>query len=234
MAAVTGRDKTKRKSPSAFTRVKRISDRGFYDKKTLAAILDAATHCHIAHVIDGRPVALPTMHWRVGNRVYWHGNAAGRMLNANRTGAEVCLTATLIDGFVLARSGFKHSVNYRSVMCFGVPREVTDERAKNTAMRAFLNHWLPGRWDSLRPATRKEFAATRVFWIPLDEASAKIRTGGPHDAESDLGAPVWAGVLPLRTVARAAIVSPDYRGKRKAPRLRGVPPEPTVPHPGRR
>ncbi len=209
--------------PSAFTRVKRLGKRGAYDRGTLYAILDAATHCHVAHVIDGRPVALPTLHWRHDDRVYWHGNAAGRMLGENARASEVCLTATIIDGFVLARSGFNHSVNYRSAMCFGRPEEVADPDAKSQALRHFLEHWLPGRWATLRPATRKELAATRVFSIALEEASAKIREGGPHDPDEDVDWPTWAGVIPLQTRAGAAVVADDFRGRQPAPRLAGLP-----------
>jgi len=209
--------------PSAFTRVRRLGKRGAYDAKTIHAILDAATHCHVAHVIDGRPVALPTLHWRHGSRLYWHGNAASRMLAANAAGGEVCVTVTIIEGFVLARSGFNHSINYRSVMCFGTPVEVTDPGEKSVALEHFLEHWLPGRWAGLRPPTRKELAATRVLSIPLDEASAKIREGGPHDPPADAAWPTWAGVLPLLQHAGAPIVADDYTGSLAAPRLAGIP-----------
>jgi nitroimidazol reductase NimA-like FMN-containing flavoprotein (pyridoxamine 5'-phosphate oxidase superfamily) len=206
-------------APSEFTRVRRLGKRGAYDRTTLYAILDAGTHCHVAHVIDGRPVAMPTLHWRHGEHLYWHGNAASRMLGANAAGGEVCVTVTLIDGFVLARSGFNHSINYRSAMCFGVPTEITDEAAKNSALKHFLDHWLPGRWDTLRPATRKELRATRVLSIPLDEFSAKVREGGPHDPEVDARWPTWAGVIPLVTRPAAAIPADDYQGRQAPPRL---------------
>lgn len=206
-------------APSAFTQVRRLGKRGAYDKETLYAILDSATHCHIAHVIGGRPVALPTLHWRHDDYLYWHGNAASRMLGANGEGDEVCVTVTLIDGFVLARSGFNHSINYRSAMCFGKPTETIEPAAKSAALEHFLEHWLPGRWSTLRPPTRKELAATRVFSIPLSEASAKIRDGGPHDPDADIGWPTWAGVIPLATRPIAPIAADDYRGKLTAPRL---------------
>jgi nitroimidazol reductase NimA-like FMN-containing flavoprotein (pyridoxamine 5'-phosphate oxidase superfamily) len=210
------------RAPSAFTRVRRLGKRGAYDPATVYAILDAATHCHVAHVIDGRPVALPTLHWRHEDRLYWHGNAAGRMLRENARASEVCVTATIIEGFVLARSGFNHSVNYRSAMCFGIPSEVTVPSAKDAALRHFLEHWFPGRWATLRPPTRKELAATRVFSIPLDEASAKIREGGPHDPPDDVDWPTWAGVIPLMTRAGLAHAAADFRGKQPAPRLAGI------------
>jgi nitroimidazol reductase NimA-like FMN-containing flavoprotein (pyridoxamine 5'-phosphate oxidase superfamily) len=209
--------------PTKFSRVRRLPKRGAYEPATIHAILDAATHCHVAHVIDGRPVATPTLHWRQGDRLYWHGSAASRMLRANAAGGEVCVTATLIDGFVLARSGFNHSMNYRSAMCFGHPTEITEAGAKIAALEHFLEHWLPGRWASLRPPTRKELAATRVLSMPIDEASAKIREGGPHDPAPDVAWPTWAGVLPLETRAGAPVAADDYAGSLEPPALRGVP-----------
>jgi nitroimidazol reductase NimA-like FMN-containing flavoprotein (pyridoxamine 5'-phosphate oxidase superfamily) len=210
------------KAPSAFAQVRRLHKRGAYDAATIHAILDAATHCHVAHVVDGRPVAMPTLHWRHGDRVYWHGSAASRMLATNAGGGEVCLTVTIIEGFVLARSGFNHSINYRSVACFGTPAEVTDPAAKSAALKHFMEHWLPGRWDTLRPPTRKELAATRVFSMPLTEASAKIREGGPHDPPNDASWPTWAGVIPLVTRANRAIAAEDYAGRATPPQLASI------------
>jgi len=207
---------------SAFTRVRRLPNRGAYDAATLYAILDAATHCHVAHVVDGRPIATPTLHWRHGDRLYWHGSAGSRMLKANAAGGAVCVTATLIDGFVLARSGFNHSINYRCAMCFGTPSEITDPEAKSAALEHFLEHWLPGRWATLRPPTRKELAATRVLSMLLDEASAKIRDGGPHDPPADVSWPTWAGVIPLTTRAGVPVAAEDYRGTLSPPRLVGL------------
>jgi nitroimidazol reductase NimA-like FMN-containing flavoprotein (pyridoxamine 5'-phosphate oxidase superfamily) len=208
--------------PSPFTRVRRLPTRGAYDSATLYAILDAATHCHVAHVVDGRPVATPTLHWRRGDRLYWHGSAASRMLKTNAAGGAVCVTATLIDGFVLARSGFNHSINYRSAMCFGTPSEITDPKAKSEALQHFLEHWLPGRWATLRPPTRKELAATRVLSMLLNEASAKIREGGPHDPPADVNWPTWAGVIPLITRAGVPVPAEDYQGLLPPPRLAGL------------
>ena len=165
---------------------------------------------------------MPTLHWRRDNRLYWHGSAASRMLGANAAGGAVCVTATLIDGFVLARSGFNHSMNYRSAMCFGIPTEITDPLAKSEALQDFLEHWLPGRWATLRPPTRKELAATRVLFMPIAEASAKVREGGPHDPAADVPFPTWAGVLPLVLQAEAPIAAPDYAGTLAAPRLAGL------------
>ena len=188
--------------PSRFTRVRRLPERGAYDRASIDAILDAAPLCHIGHIIDGRPVVIPTIHWRVGDTLYWHGSSASRMLEAT-PGAEVCLTATLLDAYVLARSGFNHSVNYRSVMCFGRPRALADVAEKEAALEHFIEHLFPGRWPSLRPPTAQELKATAVLSMPIDEASAKLRTDGPHDPEADLAWPVWAGLLPLFTMRGA-------------------------------
>jgi nitroimidazol reductase NimA-like FMN-containing flavoprotein (pyridoxamine 5'-phosphate oxidase superfamily) len=189
--------------PSDFTRIHRVPDRGRYDQATIHAILDAAPNCHIGHIIDGRPVVTPTLHWREGDAVYWHGSAASRMLRANEAGGEVCLTVTLVDGFVLARSGFHHSLNYRSVMCFGTPRLVSDPAEKLAALQGFVDRLFPGRWDTLRPPTEPELKATWVLTMKLDEASAKLRTGPPVDDDEDRTWPVWAGVLPLHLAAGA-------------------------------
>jgi len=205
--------------PRPFARVRRLKDRGAYDAETIYSIFDAATHCHVAHLIDNRPVAMPTLHWRRGDRLYWHGSTASRMINANRAGGEVCVTATLIDGFVLARCGFNHSVNYRSAMCFGVAEEIDDPAAKGAALEHFMEHWFPGRWPTLRPPTRKELAATSVMSLAITEASAKLREGGPHDATSDLSWPVWAGVIPLTVRAGTPITAEDYAGDAKAPAI---------------
>jgi nitroimidazol reductase NimA-like FMN-containing flavoprotein (pyridoxamine 5'-phosphate oxidase superfamily) len=203
-------------APSDFSRVRRLPGRGAYDRATIHAILDAAPHCHIGHVIDGRPVVIPTLHWREDDTVYWHGSAASRMLRTNARGGEVCLTATLLDGFVLARSGFHHSANYRSVMCFGVPRLVEADE-KLAALRGFIERLYPGRWDTLRPPTVQELKATSVLALPIDEASAKLRTGGPVDDEEDLGLPVWAGVLPVRLVAGVPEPDPHVAAGLSAP-----------------
>jgi len=184
-------------APSNFTRIRRMPARGSYDRDVIYAILDAAPICHVGHVIDGRPVVIPTTHWRHGDRVYWHGSAASRMLEANAGGGEVCLTATLIDGWVLARSGFHHSVNYRSVMCFGVGQALRERDEKLEALTGFVERLFPGRWSQLRPPTEKELKATLVLWMPIEEASAKIRAAPPADDPEDTGWPVWAGVLPL-------------------------------------
>jgi nitroimidazol reductase NimA-like FMN-containing flavoprotein (pyridoxamine 5'-phosphate oxidase superfamily) len=187
--------------PTDFVRVRRLHERGHYDEATVHAVLDAAPCCHVGHIIAGRPVVIPTFHWRHGNTVYWHGSAASRMLRDNAGGHEVCLTATLLDGFVLARCGFNHSVNYRSVMCFGRPRLIDHPTEKLAALKGFMDRLFPGRWETLRPASDKEMKATSVLALTISEASAKIRADGPHDEPGDESWPIWAGVLPLCTAA---------------------------------
>jgi nitroimidazol reductase NimA-like FMN-containing flavoprotein (pyridoxamine 5'-phosphate oxidase superfamily) len=190
--------------PSAFTKVRRLADRGVYDRESIYAVLDAATHATVAHVIGTRPIATPTLHWRIGDRVYWHGSVASRMLKQHAEPGEICLTAMVFDGWVMARSAFNHTVNYRSVMCFGRPEPVDGAAEKNRVLQAFMEHWFPGRWDALRPVTRKELGATAIYSIALDEASAKIRDGGVEDPPRDRDWPVWAGVLPVTSrVGRA-------------------------------
>ncbi|MGA1497546.1 MAG: pyridoxamine 5'-phosphate oxidase family protein [Steroidobacteraceae bacterium] len=205
--------------PKPFTQVQRRSQRGAYDTATLHAVIDSAVYCHVAHIIDDRPVAIPTLHWRKDDRLYWHGSVASRMLGANRAGGEVCVTMTCIDGFVMARCAFNHSANYRSAMVFGVPEDITDSAEKLASLEHFMEHWFPGRWKSLRAPTRKEMAATSVMSLPIHEASAKIRTGGPHDAKADLDAPVWAGVIPLTLKAGRPVPAEDYSGSDRPPKI---------------
>jgi nitroimidazol reductase NimA-like FMN-containing flavoprotein (pyridoxamine 5'-phosphate oxidase superfamily) len=218
-SSIPRRSQSVRAKSRPFARVQRLADRGVYDAATIYAILDAATHCHVAHLIGDRPVATPTLHWRRDDRLYWHGSTASRMLEANRAGGKVCVTATLIDGFVLARCGFNHSMNYRSAMCFGSPEEITDPGAKSAALEHFLEHWFPGRWASLRPPTRKELAATCVMSLRISEASAKIREGGPHDAAADLSSTVWAGVIPIAIRAGTPIAAGDFAGSANPPKI---------------
>lgn len=186
--------------PSEFARLRRKHQRGAYDAETVYAILDAAPFCHIGHVVEGRPVVLPTFHWRYGDEVFWHGSAASRMI---RTPGEVCLEASVLDAWVLARTSFNHSANYRSVVAFGVPRLVEDPDEKLAAMKGFLDRLFPGRWETLRPPTAQEIKATAILGLKLTEASAKRRAGPPGDNPEDISWPAWAGVLPLRCVAGA-------------------------------
>lgn len=193
------------KAPTDFTRLRRMHERGHFDRDTIHAVLDATPHCHVGHIIKGRPVVIPTLHWREGDAVYWHGSAASRMLRENASGSEACLTATLLDGYVLARSGFHHSINYRSVMCFGTPRLIEDDDEKRASLKAFMDRLFPGRWEALRPVTAQELKATSILAMDLTEASVKIRTGAPGDDPEDTTWPIWAGVLPIHQVAGTPI-----------------------------
>jgi uncharacterized protein len=189
-------------APSPRARVKRLPDRGRYDRATIDAILDAGFLCHVAHVVDGHPAVIPTSYWRDGDHVYFHGSTASRMLRTlAQEGAPCSLAVTHVDGLVLARSAFHHSVNYRSVVLFGTARPVLDEAARRAALRAFVERVYPGRWDTLRPMTDQELRATAVLSLEIDEASAKVRSGPPKDDEADYALPIWAGVIPLATVA---------------------------------
>jgi hypothetical protein len=187
-------------TPTPRTRVKRIHERGRYDRETVYAILDAGVICHVGYLIDGHPYVTPTSYWRHGDRLYWHGSSASRMLRHLKQEVPVCVEVTHFDGFVLARSGFHHSINYRSVMAFGRAQLVPDED-KLAALEHFVERLFPGRWPELRPPTRQELKATTVLWMELAEVSAKIRTGPPIDDEPDYALPVWAGVLPLATTS---------------------------------
>lgn len=195
-------------APSPRTRVRRLHDKAAYDRAVINAILDAMPVAHVGHVVDGVPVVTPTLQWREGDRVYWHGSSASRM-QKRATGTEVCLTVTLTDGMVLARSGFEHSVNYRAVMVFGRAELVEGDAAKTAHLRVMMEQMFPGRWDSLRPITAQELKATRILSLPLTEASAKISVGPPTDAPEDAGWPVWAGVIPLRLTVGQPEPAPD-------------------------
>jgi uncharacterized protein len=186
-------------APSDRTRVRRLPKRGRYDRATIDAILDDAIVGHVAWALDGQPYATPTAVWRQGDRLYWHGSAASRMLRAT-DGQAVCVTVTHLDGLVLARSGFNHSVNYRSVMVLGTAHLVTDAAEVDGALDAFIEHLYPGRAAGLRPMTAQERKATSVMWIDLSEASAKLRADVNHDDEGDETWPAWGGVIPVRMV----------------------------------
>lgn len=187
------------------TRVVREPQRGAYDRETIYRILDEGLVCHVGFSVDGQPFVIPTLYARVGDAVYFHGSAASRMLRNVGEGANVCLTVTLTDGIVLARSVFNHSMNYRSVVALGKATVVDTAEEKFEALRAFTGKILPGRWDDARQPNDKELKATSVLRLPLTEVSAKIRTGPPEDDAPDYALRVWAGVIPLRTVADAPI-----------------------------
>jgi nitroimidazol reductase NimA-like FMN-containing flavoprotein (pyridoxamine 5'-phosphate oxidase superfamily) len=179
------------------TKLRRLPKRGAHDRPTIHAILDEALISHIGFVHDGRPAVIPTLHARLGDDVLIHGSAASRMLRTLAQGVDLCLTATLIDGLVLARSAFHHSVNYRSVVLYGQARLLTDPDEKEQALEAFTERLLPGRWGDVRWPTRKELKATTVLTLPIAEGSAKVRSGPPIDDEPDYALDVWAGVVPL-------------------------------------
>jgi len=179
------------------TRVKRLPARGNYDRETIYSILDEAFICHVGFVADGQPFVIPTGFARIGDDLYIHGSSASRMLRDLAKGVEVCVTVTLIDGLLLARSAFHHSMNYRSVVILGTAELVDDADEKYKALEAFTEHIIPGRWAEVRWPTELELKATSVLKLPITEASAKIRTGDPKDDEEDYTMDVWAGVLPM-------------------------------------
>ena len=186
--------------PSGRSTVKRLPKRGHYDRATVYAILDAGFICHVGYAIDGQPYVTPTAYWREGNAVYWHGSSASRMLRTLETGAECCLSVTHLDGLVLARSAFHHSLNYRSVMLFGKAHKIEDPAEKLAKLEAFVERLYPGRWQELRPVNADELRVTTVLGMHVDEASAKIRSGGPVDDEADYARLTWAGVIPVHNV----------------------------------
>ncbi len=186
--------------PSARNRVRRLPKRAHYDWESIRAILDAAYLCHVGYVIEGQPYVTPTCYWRHDQQVLLHGSFASRMLKTLAQGIDVCVTVSIVDALVLARSAFHHSINYRAAMLFGRAQLVEDEAHKRVAMQAFVERFFPGRWDSLRPVTRKELKATSVLALDIDEASAKLRTGPPVDDEGDYALPIWAGVVPVAGV----------------------------------
>lgn len=187
--------------PTSRTKVRRHPERGRYDRETVRAILDEGLICHLGFVVDGMPFVMPTMYARDGDVVYVHGSPASRMLRAAAGPADVCLTVTLLDGLVLARTAFDHSMNYRSVVVVGRAEEVTDPAMKQAASRALVEHVCRGRWADARHPNRKELNATTILRLSLEEASAKVRAGGPRDGDADMDLPVWAGEVPLRVRA---------------------------------
>jgi uncharacterized protein len=191
------------------TQVKRAPKRGRYDFETIAHILDEGLVCHVGFVVEGQPFVIPTAYGRVGDQLYIHGASASRLLKSLLTGIEVCLTVTLLDGLVLARSAYHHSMNYRSVVLFGTAQAVIDPAEKMTALKAFTEHVMQGRWEAVRSPNDVELAATSVLSLPITEASAKIRTGPPLDDAADYALPVWAGVLPFAPIAGTPIADPQ-------------------------
>ncbi|PSN15857.1 pyridoxamine 5'-phosphate oxidase family protein, partial [filamentous cyanobacterium CCT1] len=190
------------------TQVKRVPQRGSYDRQQVYDILDEGLVCHLGFVAEGQPFVIPTAYGRLDDQVYIHGSPASRMLKSLEQGVAVCLTVTLLDGLVLARSAFHHSMNYRSVVLFGTATRVDAADEKMTALKAFTDHVVRDRWDDVRPPNRQELAGTLVLALPIAEASAKVRTGPPVDAAEDYALPVWAGEIPLTLSAAAPVTDP--------------------------
>jgi uncharacterized protein len=204
-------------TPSARTRVVREPHRGIYDRATAYQILDEGFICHVGFIADGQPFVIPTGYGRAGDNLYIHGSAASRMLRNLDRGVAVCVTVTLLDGLVLARSIFNHSMNYRSVVVLGTAVAVNDPQEKLAALRALSEHILPGRWQESRQPNEQELKATLVMRLPITEFSAKVRTGPPIDDEADYSFPTWAGVIPLQTVAGQPIDDPRLEPRREVP-----------------
>jgi nitroimidazol reductase NimA-like FMN-containing flavoprotein (pyridoxamine 5'-phosphate oxidase superfamily) len=193
------------------TKLRRLPKRGAHDRETIDAILDEAMVCHLGFVHDGRPAVIPTLHARVGDEVVIHGSAASRALRTLATGVEVCLTATLIDGLVLARSAFHHSVNYRSVVLYGTARPLTEPEELERALEAFTEKLVPGRWADVRWPTRQELKGTAALALPIAEGSAKVRTGPPIDDDEDYALGMWAGTVPMRIETLDPVPDPQLR-----------------------
>ena len=207
-------------APTPRTRVRRMHERGRYDRATIYAILDSALVCHVGYVIDGLPYVTPTLFWREGERLFWHGSSASRMLRNQSEGIPVCLTVSHVDGLVLARSGFHHSLNYRAVMAFGHAAAVAEDETKRAALNRFIERLYPGRNREIRPISPQELKATTLMSMPIDEVSAKVRDHGPVDDEADYALDCWAGVVPIEMRLGAAI--PDERLKPGVTTLRGL------------
>ena len=198
--------------PSDRSEVKRLVERGRYDLDTIHAILDEGYICHVGIVVDNYPVVIPMLYARDGDSVLIHGSPASRTLRtAKGDGTEISMTVTLVDGFVIARSGFHHSLNYRSVMVFGRAVEITDDAERSSALDHLVDTLVPGQAAAVRPMTRNEIKGTTVLRLPITEASAKVRTGGPVDEPEDYDLPIWAGVLPVKTIYGPPIPDPDLR-----------------------
>jgi nitroimidazol reductase NimA-like FMN-containing flavoprotein (pyridoxamine 5'-phosphate oxidase superfamily) len=202
-----------------------LPKRGAFDRETVYGILDEGFVCHVGFVVEGQPFVIPTAYGRAGDELFIHGSVASRMLKTLREGVQVCVTVTLVDGLVMARSAFHHSMNYRSVVVFGTARVLESDAEKLSALRAFTEHVAPARWDEVREPSRQELNATLVLALRLDEASAKVRTGPPVDDEEDYALPVWAGVIPLTVSAGAVVNDPRLpSGTPLSPSLRDFDP----------
>jgi nitroimidazol reductase NimA-like FMN-containing flavoprotein (pyridoxamine 5'-phosphate oxidase superfamily) len=198
-------------TPTQRSKVKRLHERGRYDEESVFAILDAGMIAHIGYVIDGQPYVTPTAYWRRGRTLYWHGSSASRMLRAQKDGVPVCVTVSLLDGLVVARSGFHHSINYRAVMAFGTARIVEDATEKEAELDYFIERIYPGHLAGLRAVTAQELKGTTLIAMEIEEASAKARSGPPKDDEEDYALDIWAGVIPVRQVVGAAENDPRLK-----------------------
>jgi nitroimidazol reductase NimA-like FMN-containing flavoprotein (pyridoxamine 5'-phosphate oxidase superfamily) len=196
-------------APTDRTTVRRQAERADYDRDLVNAVIDEAVSCHVGFAVDGRPWVIPTIHARIDDRLYLHGAVANHMLRSLAGGIEACVTMTLVDALVLARSAFHHSMNYRSVMVFGRLTKVGDDDEKRAALHALVEHVVPGRTTDARPPSDHEVRTTSVLTLPITEASAKVRTGGPIDEPEDLALPVWAGLLPVSNTYGSPIPEPD-------------------------
>ncbi|MGI8775464.1 MAG: pyridoxamine 5'-phosphate oxidase family protein [Actinomycetota bacterium] len=191
------------------TKARRMADRGSYDRELVYSILDEALICHVGFVDGGAPFVIPTIHTRIGDRLYLHGSPASRMLRTAHAADEICVTATILDGIVFARSALHHSMNYRSALVLGSGSEVMDKDEKMAVLEAVVEHVAPGRWEECRWPNERELRITKVVGLDLNEASAKVRTGGVKDDGEDRNLPVWAGVLPLFTAAGESESDPE-------------------------
>jgi nitroimidazol reductase NimA-like FMN-containing flavoprotein (pyridoxamine 5'-phosphate oxidase superfamily) len=207
---------------TARSKIKRLRERGSYDKETIYKIIDEAYYCHVSFVIDGQPYIIPTIHARIDDEIILHGSVASRMLKHIQAGNKVCIAVTHLDGLVLARSVFHHSMNYRSVVLFGNGKLITDSKAKLEAAKAITDHVMPGRWDDARRPNQKELDSTSFVSIKIEDASAKIRTGPPLDEEDDYQLPVWAGVIPITQVKGNSVSDPKLAKNIKLPDYPGL------------
>jgi nitroimidazol reductase NimA-like FMN-containing flavoprotein (pyridoxamine 5'-phosphate oxidase superfamily) len=199
------------------TTLKRLPQRGIYDREIINQILDEAFVCHVGFVVDDQPFVIPTGYARSGDKLIIHGSQASRMLRMVGQGIQICVTVTLIDGLVLARSAFHHSMNYRSVVILGHATMIEDEQQKVAALRALSEHMIPGRWADVRAPNQKEIQQTTVLSLPISQASAKVRTGPPLDDEEDYGLPIWAGVIPLKLIGESPLADPRLPKNLSAP-----------------
>jgi nitroimidazol reductase NimA-like FMN-containing flavoprotein (pyridoxamine 5'-phosphate oxidase superfamily) len=198
---------------TARNKVRRYPDRGSYEQPDIYRILDAALLCHVAYTIDGQPYCTPTAFWREGDRLFWHGSSASRMLRNLAKGVPACLTVCHVDGIVLSRSAFHHSINYRSVMAFGTAQLIGDAQEKAAALRSFVNRYFPGRYEAIKQPNAQEVKGTTIIAMRIEEASAKTRSGPPRDDEADYSLPIWAGVVPVQTVVGEIVECPRQHGE---------------------